>query len=220
LYEHLKRHPDINVPPEKELHFWDKREDRPVREWLDLFKEATEQKRGEITPAYGILDTDTIREIYALRPDLRLFYSIRNPIERAWSSALMALDRAEMTFNEASDMWFIDHFKSSGSQRRGDAESCLSRWRSVFPAEQLHLILYDDLALNPLDTLLQLASHLGVDGEFFRSIPEEQLKEHVFAGPGHSLRPSLRRFLAILYGRQIERLQGILDRDLSHWVAE
>jgi arylsulfatase A-like enzyme len=220
LYERLKRHPDIYVPPEKELHFWDQRQDQPISEWLDLFDEVTEQKRGEITPAYGILDTDTIREIYELRPDLRLFYSIRNPIERAWSSALMALERAEMTFNEASDMWFIDHFKSSGSQRRGDAESCLSRWRSVFPTEQIHLILYDDLALYPLDTLLKLASHLGVEGEFFRSIPEDELKEHVFAGPGHSLRPSLRRFLTILYARKIERLQGILDRDLSHWLPE
>jgi hypothetical protein len=132
----------------------------------------------------------------------------------------MALERAEMTFNEASDMWFIDHFKSSGSQRRGDAESCLSRWRSVFPTEQIHLILYDDLALSPLDTLLKLASHLGFEGEFFRSIPEEELKEHVFAGPGHSLRRSLRRFLTILYARKIERLQEILDRDLSHWLPE
>jgi hypothetical protein len=67
---------------------------------------------------------------------------------------------------------------------------------------------------------LKLASHLGVDGEFFGSIPEEELKEHVFAGPGHSLRPSLRRFLTIPYGRKIERLQGILDRDLSHWLPE
>jgi hypothetical protein len=63
LYEHLKRHPDIYVPPEKELHFWDQRQDQPVSEWLDLFGEATEQKGGETTPAYGILDTDTIREI-------------------------------------------------------------------------------------------------------------------------------------------------------------
>jgi hypothetical protein len=221
LYEQLKRHPDISFPAEKEVHFWDKRGDRPVSEWLDLFKGAADkQKRGEITPAYGILDTDTIREIHALCPDLRLFYSLRNPIERAWSSALMALERAEMTIDEASDAWFLDHFKSAGSRQRGDAETCLSRWRRVFPAEQMHLILYDDLALKPLDTLVNLASHLGIDGEFFRCISEEELKRRVFSGPAMPLRPSLRRFLTILYGSKIERLEGILDRDLRHWLVE
>jgi arylsulfatase A-like enzyme len=221
LYEQLKRHPDISFPAEKEVHFWDKRGDRPVSEWLDLFKGAADkQKRGEITPAYGILDTDTIREIHALCPDLRLFYSLRNPIERAWSSALMALERAEMTIDEASDAWFLDHFKSAGSRQRGDAETCLSRWRRVFPAEQMHLILYDDLALKPLDTLVKLASHLGIDGEFFRCISEEELKRRVFSGPAMPLRPSLRRFLTILYGSKIERLEGILDRDLRHWLVE
>jgi arylsulfatase A-like enzyme len=219
LYENLKRHPDIGFPAEKEVHFWDQRKDRPVTEWLDLFEDFAQRKRGEITPAYGILDTDAIREIRELCPDLRLFYSIRNPIERAWSSALMALERAEMTLDEASDLWFIDHFKSSGSRRRGDAESCLARWRSVFRPEQIHVILYDDLAHNPLDTLVKLAHHIEVDGEFFCSIPEEELKQPVFAGLGHSLRPSLRRFLTILYSGKIDRLQGILDRDLSHWLT-
>jgi hypothetical protein len=49
----------------------------------------------------------------------------------------------------------------------------------VFRAEQIHVIRYDDLALNPLDMLVKLASHLRVDGEFFRSIPKEELKNGV-----------------------------------------
>ena len=35
---------------------------------------------------------------------------VRNPIARDWSSALMALQSAELTPGEASDQWFIDHF--------------------------------------------------------------------------------------------------------------
>src|SRR5262249_41035314 len=32
LYENLKRHPEIEFPAGKEVHFWDKREGRPARE--------------------------------------------------------------------------------------------------------------------------------------------------------------------------------------------
>src|SRR6185312_178498 len=220
LYENLKRHPEISFPAEKEVHFWDRREDRPASEWLNLFNSDENRKQGEITPAYGPLEIEAIREIHALCPDLRLFYSIRNPIDRAWSSALMALERAEMTLDEASDLWFIDHFKSAGSLRRGDVETCLSRWRNVFPVEQVQMILYDDLALNPVDTLVKVASHIGVDGGFFRSLPEEELERPVFSGPGHALRPMLRRFLTASYRRKIDRLQNLLDRDLSHWLCE
>jgi hypothetical protein len=68
-----------------------------------------------------MLDEATIREIAGLPPNLRVIYSLRNPIARAWSSALMSLERAEMTIDEASPLWFLDHFKSAGPRRRGDS---------------------------------------------------------------------------------------------------
>ena len=220
LFENLKRHPNISFPVEKEIHFWDRRDDRPVSEWLDLFPPDKPEKQGEITPSYGFLDSEVIREIKEHCPELKLFYSIRNPIDRAWSSALMALERAEMTFDEASDFWFIEHFKSAGSRQRGDAEACLARWRSVFPSEQIHAFLFDDVARSPLETLVKVANHIGVDGEFFRSVSEEELKKPVFSGSGHPLRPKLRQFLKIQYGHKIARLQEMLNRDLSHWLSD
>jgi hypothetical protein len=50
-----------------------------------------------------------------LVPNVHVFYSVRNSIARAWSSALMALERAEMTIDDASHLWFLDHFKSARS---------------------------------------------------------------------------------------------------------
>jgi hypothetical protein len=47
--------------------------------------------------------------------NVHVFYSVRNSIARAWSSALMALERAEMTIDDASHLWFLDHFKSARS---------------------------------------------------------------------------------------------------------
>jgi hypothetical protein len=70
-----------------------------------------QRKQGEITPAYATLDQATTREIAALPANPRVFYSLRNLIGRAWSSALMALERAGMTIDETSHLWFLDHFR-------------------------------------------------------------------------------------------------------------
>ncbi len=53
----------------------------------DAVTEAEGSKAGEITPAYAILPVEVIREIRREFPDIRLIYLIRNPMDRAWSSA-------------------------------------------------------------------------------------------------------------------------------------
>jgi hypothetical protein len=129
LYEQLKRHSQLAFPLGKEAHFWNRPHDPiTIARYVGRFADLT-AVAGEITPAYGILPVEIIREIHQQAPRLRLIYLIRNPIERAWSAALMALQRAEMTIDEASDAWFSDHFHSAGSRQRGDYETCLRTWR-------------------------------------------------------------------------------------------
>jgi hypothetical protein len=164
IYQHLSRHPDIRFPAGKEVHFWDCRRSNGVEWWTGLFPDDDQKrKQGEITPAYATLDEATIREIAALAPNLRVFYSLRNPIARSWSSALMALERAEMTIDDASHQWSLDHFKSAGSRRRGDYLSCIKRWQAVFRDEQFLTIMFDDIIKDPGGVLVSLCRHLGVD---------------------------------------------------------
>ena len=128
LFSMLSRHPDLSFPAGKEIHFWDQQHDRGIDWYRNLFASDTQRLEGEITPAYAILAPELIRDCHAHFPHVRLIYLIRNPIERAWSSALMALTRAEMTLPEASDQWFIDHFNSAGSRARGDYAGCIAAW--------------------------------------------------------------------------------------------
>ena len=131
LYNTLLKHPNIAFPGGKEVHFWDSRSGRNIESYKEIFSN-NDYINGDITPAYGFLPIEVIQEIYDLMPHLCLIYLIRNPIERAWSSARMALGRAEMLHEEASDQWFIDHFKSKGSLARGDYESFLLDLHSLF----------------------------------------------------------------------------------------
>ena len=212
LYSLLKDHPRLYFPPAKELHFWDN-QTFPVSDLaLDSYKKlfsipsAEGKLKGEITPAYAFLSLQMIGQIQELMPDVRLFYIIRDPIARAWSSAQMALGRAEMQIEEASDQWFIDHFRSAGSLARGDYAKCMDNWLKIFKPEQLLLLRYEQIISEPLVLLQQLANHLAIDAAPLLASP--MLQKKVFEGPGHPLRPSLKTVLEELYAEPKQRLKA------------
>jgi len=219
LYEMLNQHPDISFPLGKEAHYWDKQyPKRTPAEYLSNFNSST-WVEGEITPAYAFLPLDIITVIYNLYPHLNLFFIIRNPIERAWSSAKMALGRAEMELNEASDQWFIDHFNSKGSLIRGDYESNLRNWTSIFNKKQLQVILFDDIKNKPRSILLECCKHLEINKFTDKQLESMPITNPVFSTPNELLRPSLRYHLESIYKNKIQSLESYLDIDLSHWLT-
>jgi Sulfotransferase domain len=216
LYQSLKSHPEISFPAGKEVHFWDARKGQGgLESYLSQFADDSVYN-GEITPAYAILPPPVIQEVYEATPDVRLIYLIRNPKNRAWSSARMALCRAEMEDDDASDQWFIDHFNSKGSIARGDYEKCVRNWRSVFPGEQILIETYDDLARDPVRIANQCLAHIGLR-PFFTPADYAELSARVFAGDGARIRPSLREALSTLYDDKIRSLEEYLHMDLTHW---
>jgi len=235
LFHQLAQHPQVCFPRGKEMHFWDTPGNSSGEEWQALLSpphanttDGRPIRTGEITPAYALLPVETIAAIRRQSPGIRVFISLRNPVERAWSAALMGLARAEMFAHEASDAWFLDHFHSSASLARGDYGGCIARWRQVFPEDQLLVLLHDDIAADPVVVLHRLARHLAIDAVDFAKTPPDRLSRVVVPALsgvpplyrsqlGLPLRPSLQEPLLRLYVPQIDRLQDLLGRDLSHW---
>lgn len=218
LYEQLCHHPQLAFPLGKEAHFWNRPHDaNAIASYLNHFASAT-ATAGEITPAYGMLPIETVQEIHHHAPQLRLIYLIRNPIDRAWSSALMALQRAEMTLDEASDQWFIDHFQSMGSMKRGDYQSCLRTWRAVFPTEQLLVLRFEQIKSEPESLLNRCFEHLGVTLQPPEHLRQQGCRKVIFAGPGYPLRPTLKPVLRALYRDRIQCLASYLNTELSGWL--
>jgi len=222
LYEMLSLNPAIDFPAEKEVHFWNAQQGEGIAWYDSLFKNGKpEHIQGEITPAYALLNLDDIKKIHAHYPHLRLIYIIRNPIERAWSSALMALGRAEMLISEASDQWFIDHFNSKGSLQRGDYENCIRKWRRVYDSEQLLILRYEEIKNSPRDLLVKCCEHLGVKSDSYLAMNDEIFQKRVVPEgtqiSQYVLRPSLRPVLQEIYREKIARLSDYLAQDFSNW---
>jgi hypothetical protein len=218
LFEQLRKHPQIDFPAGKEIHFWDQKHAKGLDWYRSLFEgpSIAGKKCGEITPAYAILAPDMIEECHEKFSNLKLIYIIRNPIERAWSSAKMALARAEMELEEASDQWFIDHFRSRGSTMRGDYETCLRNWLALYPKEQLLVALFDDLVSTPARLIKDCFTHLEVDPEDYDW--GNHLKAKVFPTEEHPIPNSLRSELQRIYRPKILSLSGYLGVDLSAWA--
>ena len=217
LYHALAHHPEIAFPGGKEIHFWNRPAGRDLHWYSHLFPDLY-KVNGEITPAYGILPTEIIQRVGTAFPHLRLIYLMRNPIERAWSSAKMALDRAEMLHDEASDQWFLDHFYSSGSRARGDYESCIRKWRSVYPSDQILLLRHEAIELQPVNLINICLNHLGLD-DFFAPEDRKLFTEKIFEGDGIRIRPRLLEALNHIYAGQIESLSQYLKQDFSDWKS-
>lgn len=208
LKVNLMKHPQIYLPcGGDEIHFWDQKRHLGVEWYKGLFAANGGKICGEITPAYSILSPQIIKEIYDINPKMKIIYIIRTPAQRAWSSALMALKRAEMSIEEASDQWFLDHFNSQGSRLRGDYISCLNNWCSVFLREQILVLSYSQISENPSKFMQNCARHLGVDASFFDEGSNNIIQDKVNGGPGYPIRESLIPYLNEIYQEKQEIME-------------
>ncbi len=215
LYNALNKHPLINFPKGKEVHFWNGNINSfNVNDYLISFIDPR-LVEGEITPAYGHLSKDKIRIIHRYLPDIKIIYIMRNPVDRAWSSALMALNRSELKFEEASDQWFIDHFTSAGSLARGDYEKALKNWTSIYTVDRVLPLFFEDMVVSPYLLIKNVFRFLQVDILDDALIRDWDLHTKVFPGRGNTIRPHLKSFLQSIYREKIINLERYLDIDLS-----
>lgn len=242
LHANLQTHPEIFLAEPKEVHFWDRRRRRAPWDlatvlrhrgrWVlrpthglgwyrELFARVPPgHAGGEITPAYAILNNKIISIIKKEFPQLKLIYSIRNPIDRSWSAALMALSRRNKPVATTPDAWFLRHFNSANSRRRSDYEACIRNWSRSYGRDRLLIILFDEIVGDPRRVLRRCASHLGLDPHPFDALSDAEAREAVNAGAGHPIRPQLRDYLCRVYRPKIESLAAYLDRDLSAWLQD
>jgi hypothetical protein len=226
LFDQLRKHPDICFPVGKETHFWSKH--YVPGDYFQEFQPPYFQKFnatpagavcGEITPGYAILSTATIDEIYQYNPKLRIVLIIRNPIDRAWSAALMAMNKSQITFQEASNEWFSIILKSAASISRGDYQKTIRTWRMTFPAENVLVLRYEDISTNPINFLNTCFTHLGVQELSAETLEKNGCYERIFSSSTHELPSELRPLLEQIYQIRIRQLSDYLHEDLTTWLS-
>jgi len=169
VWSMLRQHPDVFLPKEKELHYFNEegfgppgtpnpRSTRPLEWYLDHFAGARPgQACGEISPTYLWNDTAPAR-IHAVNPDVRLFAVLRDPVQRVFSSYLFSIQRGEIP-NVPFERALRDHGYMAD---RTEYSRFIRRYLEQFSRDQLLVLLHDDLRADGPAALRRLEGHLGV----------------------------------------------------------
>lgn len=222
LFEHLRKHPAVSMPLEKEVPFFSST-DCDAAAWEVFCKRnfngaSKDTLWGKASPQY-MCDPRTPQRIKALMPDVKLVAILRDPIRRTWSHYQMGRRRdTEDRGFETAVFDLLDHEalqigrnQELPSHEKGyDPESdfyvawseygrILSGFLNHFERNQMLIIYTEDLKAQPEATLDLLLNFLGLDPGYR---PASLGREFHRGGSGtlipHSARLWLRR-RAILY---------------------
>jgi len=188
LYEMLRRHPDIYMPDGKEPWFFatelhDRTPPRPggtpktLEEYTSLFDAARpEQRVGEATPLYLWSHTAASR-IAEVRPDARIVAILREPASFLHSLHLQFVQTYVETETDFRKAMSLEDARRRGrdvprhtywpqallySEHVRYVEQ-LRRYHSLFPAEQLLVLIYDDFRADNEATVRRVLRFVDVD---------------------------------------------------------
>ncbi len=227
LHHNLAAHPGLMLPTDKEMHFFDHQLHRGLGRYSRAFADAGDRIPGEITPAYSILPDWRVGLVARLMPDVRIIMLVRDPVERAWSHAVMKLARerrraaSEITSAEA-----LAHFSSPESLYKGHYTKTLDRWGSHFRQDQLFVGFYEDITHRPLELLERIVRHIGASTDIdWSAMPYAKVIDRgVRGGPdvvGSSTPPmpdELRAPLHQLYHDELHRLADRFGEPATRWL--
>jgi hypothetical protein len=190
---------------------------RDLAWYRSLFVRAGRPVAGEITPAYQLLRDETLAELKAARPDVRLVLVVRDPVERAWSQARMVLARVRgRRMEEVPEREVRDFVSRPDALARGRYAETIDRWLGRFDRSQLHVELFENLSRRPLEVLDEICSFLGVE-TFSRLGLAAPAATHV--GRPARIPVAIRRLLADQFRSDTERLAREYGLPVEPWLA-
>ncbi|MCX2980593.1 sulfotransferase [Halieaceae bacterium IMCC14734] len=185
LFEHLRSHPDIAMPLEKEVPFFTG-DDCSAENWQafaqDKFgPEQNEKLWGKATPQY-MSDPNAAARIHKLMPDTKLVAILRDPMQRTWSHFRMGQrrDTEQREFSEAiasllsntepkegQELVLPDHANGYESEADfyvawSEYGRILKKFSACFSPQQLLVLYTEDLENDPAATLDRLLAFIGL----------------------------------------------------------
>jgi len=218
LWANLRCHPDLYLPAGKELHYFNLYFYSSLASYAAQFEGGTGKLKGDITPAYSILDPPKIRFVRQIMRHVKLILILRNPIDRAWSRAKMVLSEPgdkEIDVKAFSRQHLLRALADPSSRARSDYLTIIDNWREHFPKEQLHICFFEDLTQRPKEFLTAIFAFLGVRSDVdWGMFPFEKSPNPT---PPTTIPPQYRQLLEEMYCPQIEGLYERFGGKVEAW---
>ncbi len=227
--KNLNKHPDI-YPRTREIHFFDKELDGQK---IPIFPKKIEAQlrygykfiRGKIsgkvcgdyTPAYAILEKETIALVQNWMPDIKLLFIMRDPVQRAWSHARKGfMKRNGIHILEAPKNQVIEYLNKPGFYNRSDYSRCLENWMHFYDYDQFFIAFLDEAKTEPEKMFREVFSFLGVNSDI--ELHKEDLYSAVNTRPKFQMPDWIDDYLSDSLYSNNQRLEAIIGRKVP-WGA-
>ncbi|QTN38479.1 sulfotransferase [Cryomorphaceae bacterium] len=216
LQDCLIHHPDIFLPPEKEVHFFDWKYYRSYDWYQKKFSTAGERLIGEITPGYSTIAKHRIQHIARFNPSAKIIFLLRNPIERAWSHSKMVLCKIQgRPFESISDDQWKAHFDGFKSTKRGSYTEVYQDWARVFGNDRVFVGFYEQIVSDPEGLLREIMQFLEVSVDIDTQKMPFGKRSNV--GLQAEIPPQLRPYLQAKYKDEIEACCALFGKGACNW---
>jgi hypothetical protein len=190
MYEYLRQHPQIFMPDNKEPNFMCKDLDsgsyldslsfmRDEAAYIRLFAGAPAGSlRGEASTWYLYSET-AAGLIKAMNPDSRVIIMLRDPVEMLYSL------HGRRVYGGSEDLPFVDALEAEQDRRNGrriphrarnikalfyrevgSYSRQVQRYLDTFPADRVHVVIFEEFRRDPAAAYAETLRFLGVDPDF------------------------------------------------------
>jgi len=234
LHNNLVQHPQIFMPKRKEIFYFNllnlpnhskhsthdlawylsyfypgpvRYLSNQIRCWRQFREPFRPLIRGEATASLAAMPPELIAEVVELNPQIKVIILVRNPIERAWSHAKLALLRSTgKKLDEVSAQSFERFFQDSYEVDCGHYTKILENWSAVVKEGNAFIGNYTDVAVRPQELLTQLFEFLGVHAD--QKYVLRQAKEKINATVRIDIPERFLHVLQNIYGEEVARLKA------------
>ena len=186
--------------------------------YASLFRQGKGKVRGEITPAYSILEPRDIECVYQLMPNTKILFIIRNPIDRDWSASRYAMTKKGKKLDDCSTNDFLQILEEHHHRIRGDYVRTIQNWKAHFPEDQFFIGFFEDIIQQPREFLLNVFKFLGVETSEKHVTSSSSEKFNV--SPQKDIPPEVKVFLTKRHYEQIQTLSTMLGGRVTEWLAD
>jgi hypothetical protein len=187
LFHFLAGHPQVAVPPIKEIHFFDRQYEKGMDWYRRCFAvtggraRARATIRGEATPSY-VFHPHAVQRIRADVPEARLIVLLRSPVDRAYSHywhsvrlghETLSFEHAvareperlagELEKTERDAGYTSDALVQHSYLSRGIYADQLARVFRHFPRDRVKILKSEDLYAAPQAVFDEVAHFLGIE---------------------------------------------------------
>jgi hypothetical protein len=220
IYDYMKQHPQVYMPRIKELKYFAFEPDNPehvqaphqkfpirtIEEYVQQFAEVNEEIAiGEASPIY-INSVAAMHHIRQTIPDVNLIFSLRNPIDRAYSAYWMRVRGGyesrpiQQAFQED-----LEHL------RKVSYYNMLRQWYNCFDAYQIKVVLFEDFRKDSVKVMQELYGFVGGDITF---VPNTSVQHNAGGMPKSQARQGIVNYL-----RKYRRLRFYLPKTVRSIFA-